>query len=153
MTEFQSDILLLISLISGLMMTGVIWMVQIVQYPLFLKLSPTELNSYHLHYTRNITFVVLPLMFLEILSSIVMAFYTPTNLTIFVFALVLATWLSTFFLSVPLHQKLSHLSNSDLTGPEIKETCHKLVVTNWPRTILWSLKSIILIIFSYPFPI
>jgi hypothetical protein len=50
-------------------------------------------------------------------------------------ALVLATWLSTVVLSVPLHNGLSEVRDSALIA--------RLVATNWPRTILWSLRSIL----------
>jgi hypothetical protein len=39
---------------------------------------------------------------------------------------------STLFLSVPLHAKMA-VSHNDETG-------QKLVVTNWPRTIAWTLR-------------
>lgn len=152
MTEFQSDIVFLINLASGLMMTGIIWMVQVVQYPLFLKLTPQELFNYHTVYTKRITYVVLPLMFAELISSGLSAIYSFKFLPLMIFGFVLATWLSTFILSVPLHQKLSNNNFNDFSEEKIHDLCHKLIATNWPRTVLWSLKSLLLILY-YPFPI
>ena len=42
---------------------------------------------------------------------------------------------STVFLSVPLHAKMA-------TNPTT-EIGHRLVVTNWPRTIAWSLRAVV----------
>jgi len=42
---------------------------------------------------------------------------------------------STVFLSVPLHAKMA-------TSPTA-EIGHRLVVTNWPRTIAWSLRAVV----------
>jgi hypothetical protein len=52
---------------------------------------------------------------------------------------VVLVWASTFALSVPLHNQLT------LEGYNL-ETIQQLVKTNWPRTILWSLKSIAMVL-------
>jgi hypothetical protein len=46
---------------------------------------------------------------------------------------VILIWLSTFVLSVPCHSRLN-------LG-FCQKTVFKLVATNWPRTIIWSLRS------------
>ena len=52
--------------------------------------------------------------------------------------LVICIWLSTFLLSVPCHQRLNR-------GKNLK-VINLLIMTNWPRTILWSLKAICLLL-------
>ena len=47
------------------------------------------------------------------------------------FTFILVCWILTFFVSVPLHRKIER---NDTT----RETRQKLIATNWPRTILWS---------------
>ncbi|MEL6186606.1 MAG: hypothetical protein AAFU79_18460, partial [Myxococcota bacterium] len=47
-------------------MFGVIWMVQVVQYPLFARVGEESFAAYHAGHTAYITWVVLPLMFVEL---------------------------------------------------------------------------------------
>lgn len=44
-------------------------------------------------------------------------------------------WIATVTLSVPIHRRL-------LSGYNQKEIDH-LILTNWPRTVLWTVKSLI----------
>ena len=52
---------------------------------------------------------------------------------------ILIIWASTFFLSVPCHSKLQQSKD--------KQQISRLVLTNWPRTILWSARSLFFIWF------
>ncbi len=54
----------------------------------------------------------------------------------------LLIWLSTFLLSVPCHE---HLAKTDMNETSLIEKIQRLVKTNWPRTILWTLRSIVLL--------
>ena len=51
-------------------MTGVIWLIQLVHYPMFEYLDRTNFLRSHLFHTSAITFVVLPAMFLELAMAI-----------------------------------------------------------------------------------
>ena len=53
--------------------------------------------------------------------------------------LVLLIWLSTFLIQVPLHNALSKEKNT--------EKLSKLIFSNWIRTILWTSRSILMILF------
>lgn len=79
-------------------------------------------------------------MILELLSGGLLLYLSPTPLLVFSSASLLLIWASTFFLSVPLHTKL-------LTEFE-PSVIQKLITTNWPRTILWSLRSLTLLAFG-----
>ena len=53
-------------------------------------------------------------------------------MNLLILALVLSTWVVTFFVSVPLHNQIS-------SGVDIQQASSKLVSTNWIRTIQWTL--------------
>jgi len=116
-------------------LTGLIWVIQVVHYPTFHWIPASDYVSYAVFHTNRITYVVAPIMIAELFLTLRMFFLKdvpPTLLWICV-ALTLVVWLSTFFLQVPLHGILA--SEKDLSA------IHKLVATNWIRTVAWSLKA------------
>ncbi|MEC7274574.1 MAG: hypothetical protein VXU48_04950 [Verrucomicrobiota bacterium] len=113
-------------------MCVVLWLVQLVIYPSFLRIEPSELPAWHKAYTFRVSFVILPLMLGQLMLAILGLWGDPSILEWVAFAFVLVCWILTFFVSVPLHRKIEQ---NDTT----KETRQKLITTNWPRTILWSL--------------
>ena len=112
-------------------MCVVLWLVQLVIYPSFLRVEPSELIAWHKAYTFRVSFVILPLMFGQLALSILTVLEDPSILEWVAFVFVLVCWILTFFVSVPLHRKIEQ---NDITS----ETRQKLITTNWPRTILWS---------------
>ena len=112
-------------------MCVVLWLVQLVIYPSFLRLESSELLAWHKAYTFRVSFVILPLMFGQLALSILSILEDPSILEWLAFAFVLVCWILTFFVSVPLHRKIEQNDNTS-------ETRQKLITTNWPRTILWS---------------
>lgn len=86
---------------------------------------------------RRISFIVMPLMLGEIGVSGILAWFAPTAMNLLAFACVLGIWACTFFIIVPIHEKLS--------GSQDRPLIEKLVLQNWVRTILWSTKAILLL--------
>lgn len=118
-------------------MTGVIWLIQLVQYPFFAQVGRENFQQYHASHTFWITPVVAPAMILELLTSVFLIIYPPENIDsklIWIgLILTLTVWLSTLFLQVPMHEKLGQ-------GFDI-EAHRFLVNSNWVRTIAWTLRS------------
>jgi len=118
-------------------MTGVIWIVQVVHYPLFAGVGQDGFAEYATDHARLISWVVVPAMFAELGTAIGLAF-RPEGFHFFAYAgllLVVAIWGSTFLIQVPLHERLA-------SGFE--ESTHRwLVSSNWIRTALWSVRSIL----------
>ena len=112
-------------------MCVVLWLVQLVIYPSFLRVEPSELIAWHKAYTFRVFFVILPLMLGQLVIAILSVWEDPSILEWVAFTFVMVCWILTFFVSVPLHRKIEQ---NDIT----KETRQKLIMTNWPRTILWS---------------
>ena len=120
-------------------MIGLIWLIQVVHYPLFAKVGSEGFQEYSQDHQRLITRIVLPLMFMELGTSLYLVFSRPTGVSswlAFIGAtLVAVIWLSTFLIQVPQHGQL--LEKLD---PVV---CAQLVQGNWIRTISWSLRGLI----------
>ena len=112
-------------------MCVVLWLVQLVIYPSFLRVEPSELIAWHKAYTFRVSFVILPLMLGQLVIAILSVWEDPSILEWVAFTFVMVCWILTFFVSVPLHRKIEQ---NDIT----RETLQKLITTNWPRTIFWS---------------
>ena len=109
-----------------------IWLVQLVIYPSFLYYDKIAMVKWHGPYTTAITLVVMPLMVGQLILHVMSAMGQPTLWNVITLLLVLGTWGVTFFVSVPLHNKIA-------AGLELTPSIEKLIATNWIRTILWSL--------------
>lgn len=129
--------LLLLSqlLVTGYLM-GLIWFVQLVHYPLLAMVGEDRFFNYHRSHTRWTTLAVAPAMLVELFLAIAVAWYVPWSpLSWAGLGLVGALWLSTFFIQVPMHAKLSADGYDPLT-------VRRLVRSNWLRTIAWTLRGI-----------
>jgi len=145
-TTLKFDIiLLLVNTSAALFMTGLIWFVQIVHYPLFDSVGGQEFLAYaekHRHLTSLV--VVMP-MVIEICTALILAsiWKGPDVWLLWVcFAMVVAIWVSTAFCSIPCHSILCGTGYSEATH-------HWLVQSNWVRTICWTARSVILVAFIY----
>jgi len=135
--------LLLLNVAVTLAMTGIIWFVQVVHYPLFARVGAGQFVAYEALHRTYTGWVVAPLMVAELASAI--ALLVPELRPACVgaasawtaAALVGAIWLSTALLQVPLHEQLSQGYNSTLIA--------RLVASNWIRTIAWTLRSAIVL--------
>ena len=63
------NVLLIANLISTWYMVGLIWMVQIVHYPLFGKVGPDQFVGYQISHQSLTTLVVGPPMLVEIVTA------------------------------------------------------------------------------------
>jgi hypothetical protein len=130
------ETLLLIQFTATALMTGIIWFVQIVHYPLFGKVPAEGFTDYELSHTARTGVVVAPLMLLELATAASLPMLrTPMSFSpIYLAALgcLAVIWASTFLIQVPLHGVLEKRHD--------QSAIRQLVTTNWIRTILWSLR-------------
>ena len=116
-------------------MTGLIWMVQLVQYPAFARVGAAEFGAFHRHHCRSIGVVVGPLMVLELSTAVCLALAgQPLWFWRLMMGMLLVIWLSTAFWQGPLHGRLSR----EGARPELVRA---LVKGNWLRTVFWTLRS------------
>jgi len=135
--------LFLAQLASTLFMTGLIWFVQIVHYPLFSAVGDAAFPRYELLHAQRTGWVVFPPMLLEPLTALA-ALHPALRLpqisrgeALASAALVLLIWLSTAMLQIPLHNLLGHAPTPD--------AMHRLVLSNWIRTAAWTARSALLL--------
>ena len=132
---------LLANTVSTLFMTGLIWFVQVVHYPLFSSVGGAEFAAYSRAHQSLTTFVVGPAMLVEALSAAILVFARPAGVPAWLawlgLALVVAIWLSTAILQVPAHGRL--------VGGFDAGTHGFLVGTNWIRTACWSLRAVVVV--------
>lgn len=114
-------------------LVGLIWTVQLVQYPGFALVGGRELSLFHEHHSRSISWVVAPLMGCELLTGLALFGERPPGLsTTFLvagLAPIALNWIWTAFVAIPLHQRMS---------PRAPRAQRRLVATNWVRTAAWS---------------
>jgi hypothetical protein len=116
-----------------------IWLVQLIIYPGFHRISPEDFPAYHKWYAKRISYIVLPLMITELVIAADWVIEDSYSIiSVFSICLIFIVWLSTFTLQVPIHSRLK-------TGKS-DELIWRLVKTNWIRTVAWSVKTGVLTI-------
>jgi hypothetical protein len=128
------DQVLKLSFLATSAMFGVIWIVQLVHYPMFAGLDRQSFSEWHTFHSNRITFVVAPLMVAELVLSIIVVWMRPNSESLVLCGLTVGVWAATFLWSVPLHNALS------AGGGDQAELIRQLVSTNWIRTSLYTLK-------------
>ena len=123
-------------------MVGVIWIIQLVHYPLFNYVGSEEFKVFHENHKILITPVVGIVMIVELVTSLIILFQPPCGirnlLSIVGIILLLIIWFSTIFFQIPFHNTLSSKFNEN--------TLIMLINTNWIRTICWSVRGITLLL-------
>ena len=61
-----------------LFLVGLLWVVQIVQYPQFKHIGREQFPSYELEYQRRITWIVGPMMLIELTTAILIVSSHPS---------------------------------------------------------------------------
>ena len=97
-------------------MFGVIWIVQLVHYPLMRYVSEQEFPRFETEHRVRISWVVGPLMLVEGLCALAVVFAPPT-----------------VAISAPLHERLNAHFDPALLN--------RLVATNWIRTVAWTARA------------
>ena len=126
--------ILLSNVLSTLFLVGLIWMVQVVHYPLFDAVGEQNYVDYQKRHQSNITYIVAPMMLVELATAIMLLWFpmdgVDKSLVYAGIGLVALIWLSTAFIQVPCHEKL-------VKG--FDPSAYKwLVNSNWIRTIAWT---------------
>lgn len=133
----EIEILSDIHFLSTSLMVGIIWVIQLLHYPTFHFIKESDYVEFQHFHMQRISFIVVPVMIIELLSGFMLVYYFRSNLLILCLIILLVIWLITFVFFTKLHQSL--------LGGYDKIIVDKLVQINWSRTVLWSLRLIILI--------
>ena len=113
------------------MLVGLIWVVQILVYPQFLRVAASDFKDYHWAHCFRIGLIVGPLLFLEASSAVWLIYDGQRSLPFLISAgLIGVVWLSTAVLQAPTHTRLMRGFDASL----IRHVIH----TNWLRTLAWT---------------
>ena len=123
------------NLIVSSILLGLILVIHFVHYKSFNFIEIEKFVEFHKFHTKNISFLVIPLMIIEVVISIIICYFYFSILSLINLSLVALIWITTFLLQVPSHNKLS-------TGKSITEI-EKLVSGNVFRVYLWFFKAIV----------
>lgn len=136
---------LLIQVATTWAMTGIIWLVQLVQYPSFARVDSASFAVFHARHSDSISLIVAPLMIAEAISAIAFLWaplrvQTPWQVWLGI-GLIALIWMSTFLLQVPAHNQL---------GSGFDEASWRMLVrSNWLRTIAWSARAVLVSYWLY----
>lgn len=134
--------LLLAHAAATLAMTGLIWFVQLVHYPLFALADRRRFAEFATQHQRRTARVVAPLMLLEALTATLLLLERPGALAWIGWILLAIVWLSTLFLQIPLHRRLAQrFAQADAA---------RLVATNWLRTAAWTARGLVALALLHP---
>lgn len=137
MNPRSAEIAAVAQVVGSVGMFGVIWMVQVVHYPLMRFVSASEFARFETAHRVRISWVVGPLMLVEGVCVLAFLFAPPAGLPWWLpwagaaaEAIAIGT---TVFISAPLHEKLNaHFDTA---------TLDRLIATNWIRTVSWTVRA------------
>lgn len=121
---------------------GLIWTIQAVHYPAYHFISIDKFLDYQNFHMKWITPIVAPFMIVELLTAGLLVFLIPkSHPTFWMLNLVgvILIWVVTFFLSVPAHNAL--MKGYDYSAAQ------NLILSNWLRTLLWTVRGLALFVF------
>lgn len=111
MDDTIANVVMLLQVVATLFMVGVIWFVQIVHYPLMALVGRAESVVYELAHTRRAAWVVGPPMLIELVTGMLLLWVRPAGVSLIQAlmgaALLAVTCVSTQFLQIPCHDRLS----------------------------------------------
>lgn len=133
--------MLILHLIATSVMVGVIWVIQLVHYPSFHFVELKQYTTFQRFHMARISYVVIPAMLTELftLILIVISMDQIDNLVLASAILLIFIWLMTAVFFSGVHQKLT--LGYDQTVVD------KLVKLNWGRTLLWTLRLLLISIY------
>ena len=142
----MSPLLLLANLILSAFLTGLIWFVQIVHYPIFRKVPASHFGAYHAAHTLTTGRVVALPMLIELGIGGWLALQPlPAHLrwtNYAAFGCVLLVWAVTFGVAIPLHNRMT-------AGGYGEAAINSLVAANWARTVGWTTRTALLAYLAY----
>ena len=139
----QNNFVLLGHLIFTSIMTGVIWVIQIVHYPSFHFIEKELYTAFQKFHMNKISIIVIPIMLAELITGM-MLFLDKSSKSPFLiisFVILVLIWLITGVFFSKAHNEL-------IAGYQ-ELVINQLVAMNWIRTLLWTLRLLLLTYFVY----
>lgn len=119
-------------------LTGLIWTIQLVHYPMFSEVAPERFRAFEEAHQWRVTLIVAPLMLGEAGTAALLLWLGFADPWFLVSLPPLALiWVSTALIQVPLHNRLA--LGFDAAAHQ------KLVRGNWIRTVSWTARGLLLL--------
>lgn len=141
MNPRTAEIAAIAQVVGSMGMFGVIWVMQVVHYPLMRFVSGEQFARFESEHQTRISWVVGPLMAVEGVCVLAFLFAPPAGLPGWLpwagagmEAIAIGT---TMFVSAPLHGRLNANFN--------QATLDRLIATNWIRTVAWTCRAAVAI--------
>ena len=133
--------MLVLHLIATSVMVGVIWIIQLVHYPSFHFVELKRYTTFQKFHMNRISYVVIPAMLTELFTLILFVFSMDQIDTLVLASAILLIfiWLMTAVFFSGVHQKLTLGYDQPVVD--------KLVKLNWGRTLLWTLRLLLISIY------
>ena len=134
--------MLIFHLIATSVMVGVIWVIQLVHYPSFHFIELKQYTTFQRFHMSRISYVVIPAMLTELFTLILFIISTDKIDSFISISglLLILIWLMTAVFFSGVHQKL--------TSGYDKTIVDKLVKLNWGRTLLWTLRLLLISVYT-----
>ena len=133
--------MIIVHLIATSVMVGVIWIIQLVHYPSFHFIEVNQYTTFQRFHMSRISYVVIPAMLTE-LFTLILIIISMNQVDFHILAsalLLIIIWLMTAVFFSGVHQKLA-------LGYD-QAVVEKLVNLNWVRTLLWTLRLLLISIY------
>ncbi len=132
--EMLAQRIVLANILATAFMTGVIWFVQVVHYPLMAGWPHDRFGEWESLHRDRTGWVVMPVMLAEGAAAAALLVRRPKRVPAWLpwlaAALLVAVWASTFLVQVPCHARLALGWDAEVHA--------RLVATNWIRTFVWT---------------
>lgn len=138
MRAIFDELALPLQIASCFIMTGVILVIQLIHYPGFAQIDKILFTNFHARHSKALGLIAGPMMCAELITALWLARSGAPGFVLNA-AAVLILWFLTFFISVPAHNHLAFGFDEKIW--------RRLLTTNWPRTILWCLRTAFFFIF------
>ncbi len=126
--------LLMVHAAATWFMTGLIWTVQVVHYPLFHAVGTDAFPNYEAGHTRRIGWLLVVPAGVEVATAGILFLAEPAALTFAAGALLAAIWVMTALVHGPIHGRLAAYDEALVS---------RLVAANWWRTLAWTLRAVL----------
>lgn len=132
-----ASLLLVVHLVATAAMTGLIWFVQVVHYPLFAGVGDDAHPAYQREHMRRTSWVVALPMAVEGSTALVLLAVRPDGVPLWTAlagaCLVGVVYGTTALVSAPAHGRLAERFDG--------ATHRRLVASNWSRTVGWTVRA------------
>ena len=136
-----ADALLLAHAASTFFMAGLIWVIQLVHYPLMDRVARDGFPTFERAHQNRIAFLVGPGMLVEAATAVALVPFAPPEVSPFLVwlgaALIAVHVASTALWQMPCHRRLERGFDP--------VTHRRLVRTNWLRTAVWSARGLLVL--------